>query len=181
MIDWVRIFKKGFNYSQDGPGNRLVYHLQGCNMRCRWCCNPEGIPFGGQLLRHLGVEKLSSTDVSIDEIEREIIRSRRFYFDGGGVTLTGGECTCQIEAVKRILGFCREHGIDTAIETNATTEALRDVIPLVDHLIMDCKHYDSRIHEEYTGVPNTAILDNIHYCMTICPFVFLDREMIKYC
>ena len=24
----LRIFQKGFNYSQDDPGNRLVYHLQ---------------------------------------------------------------------------------------------------------------------------------------------------------
>ncbi len=25
----MRIFQKGFNFAQDGPGNRLVYHLQG--------------------------------------------------------------------------------------------------------------------------------------------------------
>ena len=39
----LTLFQKGFNYSQDGPGNRLVYHLFGCNMRCPWCANPEGI------------------------------------------------------------------------------------------------------------------------------------------
>lgn len=26
-VEDLRIFQKGFNYSQDGPGNRLVYHL----------------------------------------------------------------------------------------------------------------------------------------------------------
>lgn len=46
----VNVFRKGFNYSQDGPGNRLVYHLQGCNMRCAWCSNPEGMARKGTLL-----------------------------------------------------------------------------------------------------------------------------------
>ncbi len=46
----LKIIKKGFNYSQDGPGNRLVYHLQGCNMRCRWCANPESIARDGVLM-----------------------------------------------------------------------------------------------------------------------------------
>ncbi len=46
----LRIFQKGFNYSQDGVGNRLVWHLQGCNMECPWCSNPEGMPVKGVLL-----------------------------------------------------------------------------------------------------------------------------------
>ncbi len=46
----MKVIKKGFNYSQDGPGNRLVFHLQGCNMRCRWCANPESMPIEGVLM-----------------------------------------------------------------------------------------------------------------------------------
>ena len=41
--DKLLIFGKGFQYSRDGTGNRLVFHLQGCDLRCPWCANPEGM------------------------------------------------------------------------------------------------------------------------------------------
>lgn len=47
----LRYFQKGFNYSQDGPGNRLVYHLQGCNLHCPWCANPEGMSLQPPLMQ----------------------------------------------------------------------------------------------------------------------------------
>jgi len=34
----------------DGPGQRLVYYLKGCNMRCLWCANPEGLEFCPEML-----------------------------------------------------------------------------------------------------------------------------------
>ena len=81
----VRIFQKGFHYSQDGPGNRLIYHLQGCNLRCPWCANPEGLLLDG------------GTEYTVEELVAEAKRSRMMFFDGGGVTLTGGEVTMQFE------------------------------------------------------------------------------------
>ena len=59
----LRIFQKGFNYSQDGQGNRLVYHLQGCNMKCKWCANPEGMPVDGAVIH----EKDKSPRISYEE------------------------------------------------------------------------------------------------------------------
>ena len=65
----MQIFQKGFNYSQDGPGNRLVYHLTGCNMRCPWCSNPECMETGGE-------------NLSPEEIYSEALSCRALFFDG---------------------------------------------------------------------------------------------------
>ena len=66
------IFEKGFNYSQDGPGNRLVYHLSGCNMYCPWCSNPEGMSTKGK-------------EYSTDDIKKEIISA--FTKNGTGTVV----------------------------------------------------------------------------------------------
>ena len=144
----MRIFQKGFNFSQDGPGNRLVYHLQGCNLRCPWCANPEGLAAGGQ-------------EVNVEELVSEVLRSRLMFFDGGGVTLTGGEVTLQLEQVRQLLTRLHAEGIHTCIETNGLCENLPDLFDALDLLIMDIKHYDPAIHKAVTGGENGLTLKNI--------------------
>lgn len=34
----------------DGRGIRTVVYFKGCNMHCKWCHNPESIPFDSQIL-----------------------------------------------------------------------------------------------------------------------------------
>lgn len=46
----MKLFQKGWNFLQDGPGNRLVCHMQGCSLRCPWCSNPEGMSKAGTLM-----------------------------------------------------------------------------------------------------------------------------------
>ena len=100
----LKIFQKGFNYSQDGQGNRLVYHLQGCNMKCRWCANPEGMPVGGAMIREKDKSPgLSYKEYPIDEVFEEILSCKPMFFDGGGVTFSGGEATIQFGALKELL------------------------------------------------------------------------------
>lgn len=36
----------------DGPGMRTVVYMKGCNMRCEWCHNPEGLDVHPQILFH---------------------------------------------------------------------------------------------------------------------------------
>lgn len=147
----MKILQKGFNYSQDGPGNRLVYHLQGCNFRCKWCSNPESMP----------IENPKAHDYTVDELADEVERSRMMFFDGGGVTFTGGECTLQADELVEMLKRLRTIGVNTAIETNGSSPRLVEIAKYVDYLIVDFKHYDSEAHRKWIGVGNSQVLKNI--------------------
>ena len=147
----MKILQKGFNYSQDGPGNRLVYHLQGCNFKCKWCSNPESMP----------IENPKAKDYTVDELISEVERSKMMFFDGGGVTFTGGECTLQCDELLETLKKLKEHGISTAIETNGSNPRLSELAQYVDYLIIDFKHYDSDEHKRWIGVGSGQVLKNL--------------------
>ena len=158
----LRIINKGFNYSQDGPGNRLVYHLAGCNMTCPWCSNPEGMnPDGIYMLEKNGTKHLSYKEVNADEMIAEACSAVPILIDGGGVTFSGGEPTLQFEALSFMLKALHEHSIHTAIETNGTNPRLRELVPNLNLLIVDFKHPDSEEHRKYTGLGNEFIIENL--------------------
>lgn len=152
----MKILQKGFNYSQDGPGNRLVYHLQGCNFRCKWCSNPES----------MSVTDGEAKIYTVDELFDEVKRSQMMFFDGGGVTFTGGECTLQYTELIELLRKLRAEGISTAIETNASSPHLVEIAEYVDYLIADFKHFDTDIHKKWIGVGNEAVKKNLEKIFT---------------
>ena len=177
----ISIFQSGWNYSQDGPGNRLLYHFQGCNFTCPWCSNPEGRPLGGTLFvrkdvldpgicphgavgpeglrreicrncesreclntnRNQGI-RFSCRDCSVEELIGQARESRPLFFDGGGVTITGGEATLQFDALNELLRGLKDSGIHRALETNGSHRELSDLLPDLDLLILDLKHWDDK-------------------------------------
>lgn len=145
----LSIFQKGFNFSQDGPGNRLVYHLQGCNLRCPWCANPEGMACAG------------GKSCEVDALVEEVLRSRAMFFDGGGVTLTGGEVSVQLPAARELLARVHAAGVHTAIETNAAVARLPELFPHLDLLIMDVKHHDASALLSVTGAQLPMVAQNL--------------------
>ncbi len=212
----IKVFQKGFNYSQDGPGNRLVYHLQGCNMRCPWCANPESVNKNGMMMvnrewltdsvcpygavrqkcidrtvcsiclkkpciyvyKNKGI-RYSCEGFEIEAIIDEVMRSSILFYEGGGVTLTGGEPTQQFEAVELLLAALKENGIHTAMETNATHTELGSLFPLIDFLIMDFKHYDHDRHVRMTGIGNALIKANIAKALKTHKNVLIRIPLVK--
>ena len=150
--NYIRIFQKGFNYSQDGPGNRLVYHLSGCNLKCPWCSNPEGLKDTDTTLK---------TD--IDDIVKEAISAKMIFIDGGGVTLTGGEVTCQKDAVLILLKKLKENGIHTCIETNASLPFCEEIFETVDYMIADFKSPFEEKVKNILGGELSTIKNNLLY------------------
>ena len=145
------VLNKGFNYSQDGPGNRLVYHLQGCNFACRWCSNADSIP----------VDNSKAKQISVSQMFDEIMRSKMMFFDGGGVTFTGGEATLQADELLELLKLLKANSISTCIETNASSPKLLELSEYVDYLIVDMKHYDEAEHKKWTGASLKEVKNNI--------------------
>ena len=85
------------------------------------------------------------------------------FFDGGGVTFTGGEVCVQSDELVELLKLLKQNGIHTAIETNCSLPEVREVARYVDYLIADFKHYDSEIHQKWIGLPNDLVKENITY------------------
>lgn len=146
----IHIFQKGFNYSQDGPGNRLVYHLAGCNLKCPWCSNPEGME----------VTK-NATALTIEAIVKEALSCKMMFIDGGGVTLTGGEVTCQKDGVQSLLEQLKENNINSCIETNASLKNCKEIFEAVDYMIADFKSPDPTKLKEVTGADIEVIKENL--------------------
>ena len=146
----IQIFQKGFNYSQDGPGNRLVYHLSGCNLKCPWCSNPEGMEI-----------TKDATTLTVESIVKEAISCKMMFIDGGGVTLTGGEVTCQKDGVLKLLNQLKENGINTCIETNASLKNCEEILKAVDYMIADFKSPDAEKLKSVTGADLDIIKENL--------------------
>jgi pyruvate formate lyase activating enzyme len=125
--------------------------------RCVVCgaCAQECAP---QALEVVGREQ------TVEEVLREVLSDRPFYeTSGGGMTLSGGEPTLQIDFAVALLAQARAAGVHTCVETccHCSWERLEQMLPLVDLFLIDVKETDSARHRAWTGAPNEPILENI--------------------
>jgi len=158
------IFNIAHGAIRDGPGWRSVVYFKGCNFSCHWCGAPESMPFGRSMLVHEdGTRETVGRKATVGEIVREILPYRRFSRGDGpyGVTLTGGEPTCQWMFFIHLLIELKRHGFHTAVETNGSSPRLVEALPHLDLVICDIKHMDPERHRAFVGADNRQVLDNV--------------------
>lgn len=144
----------------DGPGIRYVVFMQGCNLRCKFCHNPDTwLVTGGN-------------EVSEEELVKRILNAKNYLKNGkGGVTFTGGEPLLQTEFLINVCKKIKEHDIHIAIDTagnfDINDEKINELIKYADLFLFDIKHIKDEIHKDLIGVSNKKILEMAKYISNI--------------
>ncbi|MBL5886225.1 [formate-C-acetyltransferase]-activating enzyme [Lelliottia aquatilis] len=180
--DVARIFNIQRYSLNDGQGIRTVVFFKGCPHSCPWCANPESISPKIETVRRESkclhcapclrdVEECPSgafehigRDVTLDELEREVMKDEVFFrSSGGGVTLSGGEVLMQAPFATALLQRLRRWGIHTAIETAGDAPISR-LLPLAkqcDEVLFDLKIMDADQAKTVVKMNLPRALDNL--------------------
>ena len=160
--------------SADGPGVRYLVFLNGCNLRCKYCHNPD---------------TWAKKDVQLltaDEILEKAVRYRNYWGDKGGITVSGGEPLLQMEFMNDLFAKAKKLKINTCIDTAGepfTREEpffgqLEQLMTNTDVLLFDLKHIDPEKHKALTGKTNENILDMAEYLNEIKKPVWIRHVLV---
>ena len=164
-----RIFKISRFTLNDGPGIRTTVFLSGCDLRCKWCHNPEGLDING------------GYETENEEVLNIVKKDESFYkISGGGITLSGGEPLLQSEFCAKLLFSSKKANINTAIETSLCVpiENLEEVATFTDIFLADYKHYDKTVLKQMTGANADIIQRNSDYLTSVSKPVILRCPVI---
>lgn len=144
----------------DGPGIRTVLFFQGCPFRCSYCHNPDTWSFS------------SGKMTSMSKILTVIDECQPYYANGGGVTVSGGECLFQADFLILLLQECQKKGIHTAIDTSGMLGRFYDSVKIrvqtkikvfsaVDLVIMDVKFNSEEQYRKNTSGTLSEVLETL--------------------
>lgn len=139
--------------THEGPGIRLVIFLQGCNLRCAYCHNPDTINLRG------------GKEMKIPEIINLLKEQKPYFTGGGGLSVSGGEPTLQAKELIELFKEVHNHGFNIALDTNGTIliDDTKKLLSLTDLALIDLKHFDSAWHQKLTGQGNETVLKTIEF------------------
>ena len=131
---------------QDGPGIRTTVFFKGCSIRCPWCSNPENLK--PEIEEYDG--GIFGLDIELEELEKEILKDKKYYKTGGGVTFSGGEPLLQFKRIEKLLENLKKQNINICVETSLyVPEKLVGIaLKYVDEFIVDLKILDKKQAKE---------------------------------
>lgn len=142
----------------DGPGNRFVVFLQGCNFDCVACHNPQTIP------GHAPLEGHHPRRLSVPEVLEEIRAVTPFI---RGVTVSGGEATQQTPFVRALFDAIKADAdlaeLTCFVDSNGACERTvwDKLASSMDGAMIDLKCFDPALHKRMTGKSNVQVLSSI--------------------
>jgi len=201
----------------DGPGNRTVIFFQSCNFNCRYCHNPEtinmckscykcvqGCPKGALSIVEGKVtydyRKCCNCDscikvcpnnaspkiryMSVDEVLEAIEENIPFI---RGITVSGGECTLQMDFVKDLFQRVKKLGLTALLDSNGSFDFEKnpEILEYADGVMLDIKATNKEKHMWVTGRDNELVLKNAQFLAsrkklteirTVCIMDCLDNE-----
>ena len=143
----------------DGPGVRSVVFLKGCNLRCRYCHNPDTWT------------KEGGEEWEAEGLFQKLYRFKPYWKNKGGITVSGGEAMLQMEFVTDLFSIAKKHDIHTALDTSGGPfcmepdylESFQKLMDVTDLFILDMKEMDQERHKALTGQDNRNILEFARY------------------
>ncbi len=125
----------------DGPGIRFVAFLQGCNLRCGCCHNPDTWAYDG------GVE------YTPDELVEKAARYKEYFGNEGGITFSGGEPLLQADFVRECFILSHEAGFNTCLDTSGDilNDSVKQMLEVTDRVLLDIKYTSDELYHKHVG------------------------------
>jgi pyruvate formate lyase activating enzyme len=138
----------------DGPGVRVVIFMQGCSLRCLFCHNPEMWSNEGGIT------------ITPEEVLNTILKYKNYFGSDGGVTFSGGEPLSQPEFLIECLKLCREHNINTCVDTAGLGDSsyFEKILSYTDLVLFGLKGLNE---EEYKNTSKGSMKKNLEF-LNIC-------------
>ncbi len=151
----------------DGPGIRFVVFLQGCNLRCKCCHNPDTWDMNG------------GKEFTAEEIAAKAERYKEYFGSEGGITLSGGEPLLQAEFVREVFSLCREKGINTCLDTSGCilNHSVKAMLEETDRVLLDIKYTEDGLYKENVGCSMEKPIEFLEY-LNACNIPVTLRQVI---